>query len=307
MGSSSVQRPVRVRDRVVYALGRAALFAVNLLPERPAYEIVGAVGRLYFRCSKKRQRYALRFLGNAYPDRSERELLDLGRVATGNIFKVSLDMVRVIPWLEKGRLEERLDFDELHNLPEPPFLGLAAHLGSWEMAAFAAALLRGETHGIARAFRNPLLNRFIVDNRRRAGFIVHPKRGGIRSLVRALEAGCVGLQAVDQRQRLRGVMAPLFGEMASSERAAAVLALRKGYPMAVGGVVRVGPGFRFRGVLTEPFHVEPTGDFEADVTRVVTEVNRRLEQLILAHPEQYLWIHNRYRDRDKSLQDDQAS
>lgn len=300
MSSSSESRPVRFRDRVVYVISRAVLAGVNMLPERPAYWLVGAVGRLFFRCSKKRQRYALRILRNAYPDRPDGELLKLARVATGNVFKVSLDTVRVIPWLDSGKIEERLDFDELHGLPQPPFFGLTAHLGSWEMAAISGALLRGETHGIARPFGNPLLNAFICDNRRRAGFNTHPKRGGIRALIRALAQGHVGLQAVDQRQRLRGVRAPFFGEMASCDRSAVALALRKGYPLAVGGVVRVGPGFRFRGVLTEPFRPEPTGDPEADLLRVVTEVNQRLEQLILAHPEQYLWIHNRYRDKPRS-------
>jgi len=125
---------------------------------------------------------------------------------------------------------------------------------------------------------------------------VHPKRGGIRSLVRALERGHVGMQVADQHQRLRGVWVPFFGQLASTERSAAVLSLRHGYPIVVGCSVRVGGGFRFKCEMLPPFTVTPTGDHEADIKRVATEVNRRFEQLILAHPEQYLWIHRRYRE-----------
>lgn len=298
MSAAERRAPVRLRHRIVYVAGRAALLAVNLLPEKPAYWAMGAVGRLYFRFAKRRRGYALRMLRNAYGNtRSDAELLRIASTATANVFKVVLDTIRVIPWLRSGRLHERLDFADLHRLPQPPFIGLTAHLGSWEMAAISGALLRGEAHGIARVFKNPLLNAFILENRRGAGLVIHQRRGGVRALARALEQGHVGLQVVDQHQRLRGVRVPFFGAPASTERSAVVLALRKGYPLVVGAVVRVGSGFRFCGVLADPLPVQPTGDFAADVRRIATEMNRRLEQLVLAHPDQYLWIHNRYRDR----------
>jgi KDO2-lipid IV(A) lauroyltransferase len=289
---------MKLRHRVEYAAGRCALLVVNLLPERLAYAACGALGRLYFRCSRRRQRIALRVLGNAFPDASEAERLRLARVATGNVFKVVLDTVRVIPLLEKGRLLERVDTSEFRaKAPPPPFLGLTAHHGSWEIAAIVSGLLFGEAHGVARVFKNPLLQAFILRNRRRAGLHIHPRRGGVRDLARALQRGCVGLQVVDQNQRLRGVFAPFFGELASTERAAATLAVRHGYPIVVGSALRAGPGLRFRMRISEPFRPTATGDREKDVERAVCEVNRRLEDHILAAPEQYLWIHDRYRTR----------
>jgi KDO2-lipid IV(A) lauroyltransferase len=91
-------------------------------------------------------------------------------------------------------------------------------------------------------------------------------------------------------------MAPFFGRMASCERAAVSLALRAGYPVVVGAAVRVGSGFRFQMVWSPPFVPQRSGDREADLLAAVTQVNARLEQLIVAHKEQYLWIHDRYRD-----------
>ena len=287
---------VRWQDRVVYAVARTGLFLVNALPERLAYGIAGGFGRVYFRFSKRRQRCALKILRNAYPNgRSDEELLRLASLGTANLFKVAVDMVRLIPWVDSGRLAERYDFGEMNNFPEPPFVGVTAHVGSWEVGAIATAMLRGEAHLIARGFRNPLLHDLILSSRQRAGVIVHPKRGGMRPVVRALAEGHLAMQAGDQRQRQRGVMVPFFGEVASTDRSAAVLALRKGYPIAIAGAERIGPGFRFRGMLVDTIHVTPTGDHEADIERVTAEVNRGLERLILRRPEQYLWIHDRYR------------
>ena len=247
-------------------------------------------------------------LRNAFPDgKSDEELLRLARMGTANLFKVAIDTMRLVPWVRKGRLQERYDFGEMVDYPDPPWVGVTAHTGSWEVGAIATAMLRGEAHCIAREFKNPLINRFILSNREKAGLFVHPKRGGMRSMARALEDGKVGMQVADQRQRQRGVMVPFFGEVASTDRSAAVLALRKGYPIVVAGGQRVGPGFRFRGMLVEVIHVTPTGDREADIERVTAQVNRGLEKLILRHPEQYLWIHDRYRKSSKSEETDDSA
>ena len=76
------------------------------------------------------------------------------------------------------------------------------------------------------------------------------------------------------------------------------LALRHGYPMLVGGAVRVGRGFRFRMVVGPRITLERTGDRELDLRNAVEAVNRGLERMLTAYPEQYLWIHDRYRDGD---------
>ncbi|GAB4141923.1 MAG: hypothetical protein Fur0037_08920 [Planctomycetota bacterium] len=290
---------------LLYALGRGAVALAALLPERLGYPLAAALGRLYFRCSRRRRRAALSFLGQAFPGMPERERLRLARVATGNVFKVALDVAKLTRLIDRGRdLLEVVDCSGiLGRLPDPPFVALTAHLGSWEVAAAAVARLCGEAHGVARVFRNERLQRWMLANRRKAGLHVHPRRGGIRGLARALERGAVGLQAVDQHQRLRGLRVPFFGKEASCERAAASLALRHGYPVLVGFARRQGPGFRFRMVASDPFVPRRTGDRAGDLEVLVREINARLEELIRMAPEQYLWIHERYRDRPEDGQE----
>lgn len=289
--------PVTLRHRIEYALARILLFAVGLLPQRLSYGLAGATGRLYFRCSSRRRACALRFLRFAYPDETDdRVLLALARRATGQIFKIPLDMVGVTRAIRRGKLEKFLDLSQARSVMAPaPFMGITPHLGSWEMGAVSVAHLYGQAHVIVRTFRNPLLTEFIAENRRLAGLHLHPRRGGVRGLAAAMRNGSVGLQAADQYQRMRAVRVPFFGEMASTERSSVTLALREGYPIVVGRCERVGPGFRFRVIFSDPFRPEVTGDHEEDVRRAAAEVNRRMEEHILACPDQYLWIHDRYR------------
>jgi len=288
----------RLRDYLVYALGRGAIGVAAVLPQFCGYGLAALLGRLFFHCDRRRRRYALRLLRNAFPGRPDAELARLGAVATGNIFKVPVDMARLTRLLARGGdLRRVIDVSQAQPLlpGNGPYLALTAHLGSWEMAAAAMANIAHEAHGIARVFKNPLLQRWILANRQRGGLHIHSRRGGIQGLTAALGRGAVGLQVVDQNQRLRGVFAPFFGERASCERAAASLALRRGYPIVVGMALRSGFGFRFRLVAVPPFVPVPTGDKEADLQRTVGQINDRLEAFIRGTPEQYLWIHDRYR------------
>ncbi|MBK8096635.1 MAG: hypothetical protein IPK26_05975 [Planctomycetes bacterium] len=288
----------RVVDRLVYWLARLVIGIAARVPQGLGYGAAALLGRLYVRLDGKRRLRALAFLRTAFPQHDERQLLAVARAATGNVFKVPLDMARLTRLLARGGdLRAVVDTSQAQSiLPvRGPYLALTAHLGSWEMAAVAMAHLAGRAHGIARVARNPLLQQWILDNRQRGGLHIHPRRGGLRDLAAAVRDGAVGLQVVDQHQRLRGVQAPFFGRMASCERAAASLALRQRYPIVVGVALRVGRGFRFRLIGAAPFVPESTGDKRADLVRTVTQINERIEAFIRMAPEQYLWLHDRYR------------
>lgn len=290
---------VTATDRIVYVIARVAIGVAAWVPQWLGYGAAAALGRLFFRYDKRRARYALHFLKNAYPDRPDDELLRLGAQATGNLFKVPLDMARLTRLLARGGdIRSVLDYgDTARKLSSvaPPYLGLTAHLGNWEVAAIGVAQFVGGADGIARIARNPLLESWILKNRRLGGMRILPRRGGIRDLAGALSRGNVGLMVVDQNQRLRGVFAPFFGQLASCERGAVTLALRHGYPIVVGVALRRGKGFRFELVACDPFVLERTGDKEADLLAGVTRVNAAVEQLVRQAPDQYLWIHDRYR------------
>ncbi|MEE9127660.1 MAG: hypothetical protein V3U11_11020 [Planctomycetota bacterium] len=290
---------ITIKHRISYAALRVALWGIGLMPRALAYGCAAMLGRCYFHVARRRRRLAMEFLRLAFPDgKSERELRRIGARATGNIFKVPLDMIYSTRVIEQGNFLDYVDVSETReHLPDGPLIGVTAHLGSWEVAAIHYAAMGRETHVVVQFFKNPLQQRFITANRRRAGLHLHARRGGLRGMARALARGCIGLQAVDQNQRRRGMFVPFFGKLASTERSAATLALRKGYPIMTGTCRRVGSGFRFKTYIDELIYPQATGNLQEDVERLAAQINERLEQQILAAPDQYLWIHNRYRTR----------
>jgi len=294
---------VSLKHRVEYLLTRAAFGLTAAVPEGISYRIAGWLGSLFVTLSKKRRQFALRTLRNAFPEETnDRVLLRHARRGTGNLLRVALDLARTGRAVNRGTFAERIDVSPLRDLGlTPPWIGVTGHLGSWECGGIGVAGLAKEVHATARLMKNPLAQRWLRENRARVGLIVHDRRGGIREIARALENGCVAMQVVDQNQRKRGVLAPFFGELASTERAAAALAVRKGYPFVVAAGIRQGVGFRFRIEVSEVLVPEITGDTTADVENLIRRMNRALERLILRFPDQYLWIHDRYRTADQIL------
>ncbi len=287
--------------RVTYCVARAGIFMVALLPERLAYGALGMVGALYVTCSPRRRAIGEANLALALPASTAAERRRILRRSTANSFQNVLDMIWSLRLLAKGRLLERVDvngFQQKVSTP-PPWIGCAAHLGSWEVAASSLAAIGYECHALGRMPKNPLTAAFLRRSRESAGFVLHPRRGGIRPLARALAGGKVGLQVIDQNQRLRGVFVPLFGRLASTERSAATLALRRGYPVYVGVAVRLEKRFRFRLEVLGPLHpaLRDGEPMEDGIRRICTDLNRALEELIVRHADQYLWIHDRYRTR----------
>ncbi len=290
-------RGASVLQWISYGLFRGFFGCLCLLPEKLSYGLAAWLGSIHCRISKRRRTYALAMLRRAYPEETdEAKLLKLAEQGTGNLLKVSIDMALTTRRLKDGSFADYVDMSELRELELPaPWIGVSGHLGGWESGAIGACFAGYEVHVTARGIRNPLLHDWVLESRRKAGMQIHDRRGGLRDVAAALDRGGVLMQVVDQYQRKRGVEADWFGSPVKCERAAAALAVRRGYPLLVATCVRVGSGFRFKWVNQEVVEAVQTGDRAADVQATVEKVNRGLERLILRYPEQYLWIHNRYR------------
>lgn len=295
------RRRATLLDRVVYWLVRAVFFVLGILPEWASYGFVAGLGRLFFRLSRRRQRIALHNLRQAMgPGPSDRELLALGRAATGNIFRAVIDMVKLRqggPAAWHGRVDDQSYRTLVQPLLGKPFIAVTPHLGSWELAVAVLAATGFKLHVIARRMDNPLLDRWLIGFRESHGLTILPRRGGIKHVVAALRRGEVVGALLDQNQRKRGIFIPVFGKLASTDRSIASFAVRWNLPVLVASAVRVGRGFRFAGDCEPLLLPERGGDRDQDTAALALRIQQAMERLILRHPEQYFWVHDRYRTR----------
>ncbi len=167
-----------------------------------------------------------------------------------------------------------------------------AHLGNWELSAFAHAWLSAPMHVVVRPLDNPRINAIVERRRMLSGNRLIEKKDFARSILKALRQNeAVGI-LVDQNASLdNGVFVDFFGIPACSGIGFARIAAHSGAAVIPGFAVWSEAESRY--ILRFYPQVQITGEAEEDTRRV----QERLEAAIREYPDQWLWIHRRWKTR----------
>src|SRR3954465_12807448 len=174
-----------------------------------------------------------------------------------------------------------------------------APFGNWEEAGHLFGALGFPPNSVARTLDNPHLDRFLRSFRERTGQKLIPKDGGYDRMLEVRGSGRVLSFLADQDAGQNGMYVDFFGRPASTHKAIALLALEHRAPVVVGYARRGGPGFRY-GVgcseLIEPDEFKGPPD---DARLLTQRFTTALESAIRRDPDQYLWLHRRWKHQPK--------
>jgi KDO2-lipid IV(A) lauroyltransferase len=172
---------------------------------------------------------------------------------------------------------------------------LTAHYGNWELLAAAHGLTGLPLSIVMRPLDHPLLDDLAARFRRRSGAELIIKRQAVREVLQALRRQrMVGVLLDQNATRAEGVFVPFFGVPASTSKGLAVLALRTGAPV-VPVFLRRDPDGRHCMDVGAP--IPPPAD--GDVVAYTATFNQVLEATIRRAPEQWLWMHARWRTQPR--------
>ncbi len=280
-------------------LVQAVSAALGILPRGARLALGRGLGRLAW-LLRIRRRVTLGNLALAFPDKPAAERRRIAAAAYRNVGAGLADFVgggRLPPdaldrlfILDGFELFERL-FAEGRGV-----VVASAHLGSWELLAAACARRGIPLNLVTRSLRGGA-NHELVAARARSGLREIPARGALAAGVRALRRGEVVVNLLDQNMLpKRGIFVDFFGVPACTTPAASIMARRTGAPAIV--AVAVGePDGRFRLKVQGPFAVPLDGDPAVAVRAHTQALCSALEAQIRAHPEQWLWLHRRWKTR----------
>jgi KDO2-lipid IV(A) lauroyltransferase len=167
-----------------------------------------------------------------------------------------------------------------------------AHLGDWELSAFAHALMTEPMNVMIRPLDNWKIDRIVEARRQRSGNKLILKKEAALAVMRALKANeAVGI-LIDQNTTVdEGVFVDFFGKKACAGVAFAKLASRTGAPVIPGFALWEESQHQY--VLRFYPEVKITGDPQADTQRI----HSMFESLIRQYPGQWMWIHRRWKTR----------
>lgn len=281
---------------------QAALLALlGVLPVRLASAIGAGFGRIAWWIPRRR-RAGREHLGQALPQLAPRERDRLLRRSCAQLGRAGVEIVLASRRLG-GRLAERIRWrpgarELLASLRGRPLVAVLPHLGSVDVAGAALAAAGLRPMFPMREPTNWYFARWLERARSGHDVSVISRRGAVRRLLARLGEGGTAVLATDQSAHHAPVFVSWFGRAAATERAAAALALRSGAPVLVFWCTRGEAPlcWDFGCELVRPAAApERAGD--AAVIALTESIHRAMERAILACPEQYLWIHDRYRVR----------
>jgi KDO2-lipid IV(A) lauroyltransferase len=176
-----------------------------------------------------------------------------------------------------------------------PAIFFSAHFGNWEVMSIAGAHYGIPLVQVYRAANNPLTEEILQNLRKPVGGQHVPKgMQAARELLKALKRNECLAMLVDQKLNT-GRAVPFFGHDAMTAPAIAELALRTGCPVVPIYGERLGDAARFRVTILAPIQLENTGDRESDTDKALRMINRNLEERIRQTPEQWFWVHKRWK------------
>jgi len=241
-----------------------------------------------------RRRVAFENLRAAFPELTEPERRQIAHRCYHHLVQTAFDAVTAdrVTDLEKAVVVENWGaFGEA--LQRGGVLLASAHFGSWELFADVMTRRGVKLSAVVRPLEGAF-NARVVKARQDAGVQLILQRGALRAMLKAVRAGRCVAQLIDQSLPAdAGVFVPFFGRPASTTPALAMAAVVTKAPVFVGVSMRGGDEVRM--IMEGPIPVPDTGDRRADVTALTATLTAEVEKLIRRAPEQWLWLHRRWK------------
>jgi KDO2-lipid IV(A) lauroyltransferase len=284
--------------------GLVALFA--FLPLRVALAVASGMAWAGWRLAVGTRRSILAHLAVAYPEQTDAERERVGRACLRHlgwlvaemlaVRSYDADLERYVGFVPGAEARLRALMAEGRGL-----IMVSGHIGHWEL--LARRLVRGGVPcaTVARSGRSPFLHAVLERFRAEGKFevLLRDDPGTARAIIRSLRKGMLLGLLIDQDTDVQGVFVPFFGQPAWTPRAAGDLALRFRAPVAVIWSRRRGarPGDGHELCIEPvPYDAEaPDRDLES--MRITATCTARIEAAIRAHPEEWVWMHDRWKTR----------
>ena len=292
----------RLTDWLVYLLVRLFICVVQAISLETCHTIARLLGWVAGDVVGLRRQVVEENLSHVFPNLSARERRLLIRQMWEHLFLMVCEIAHAPRRVHDTNWRRYFRFDGDSNkvmvrylLDPRPTVFVSGHFGNFELTSFVMGLFGFPTYAIARRLDNAFLDRYVNSFRSSNGQFILPKDGSAAQVDAVLRAGGVIALLGDQSAGAKGCWVDFLGRPASCHKAVALLTLVSGAPLVVGYGRRVGGPLQFElGTAGVADPQIPSVDLSG-VKPLTQWYNRVLESIILVSPEQYWWVHRRWK------------
>jgi len=297
------RKPVSpVRAWIEYAGVKTLLAGLHTLSLDRASAMMAAIVGGGVLVSPRLRQIGMDNLQRAFPEHDEAWCRATLRGAFRNLGRLAAE----IAWFDElrpGNVHERVGFvsaESEHNWRACVGAGAGiiatGHFGNWELFAQSQGLMGHPIHIVHRALKNALLDDLLNELRSRAGTDVIYKHAAAREILRLLRGNALVAIPIDQHAPgVQGIPVPFFGRPASTTQGPARIAQLTRTQVTVAVLIRRGESSKHDILLRPPLEPPPPVKSESVLREFMTRVNLEFEDIVRAHPEQWLWMHRRWR------------
>lgn len=282
-------------DRLVFAIYRLASAAICLLPIAGIFRLGWFLGSVSYYIAAPYRRLVLRNLLIAF--HAEKSMAEIRALAKRHFATLGANLLCSIkiPRLPRDEIRslviiEGLEEMKADGIDGAGFVFVISHLGSWELfAQLTPIIFECKVGTIFQALGNPYIDAEVRRDRARLGLELFERKEGIVHASQFIRAGGgVGI-LIDQHAGDAGLWCPFFNRLASTTTLPAMLALRTSGWLVPAAVYTDGVA-RWRCVISKGMRAEGQS-----VEAATVNINRLLEQQIRRQPEDWFWVHNRWK------------
>ena len=287
-------------DWFQYAAAVTIVRILGALPRPLARAVASTVASACFAVLHKLRKIADFNLRLAFPEWDDTKRREVTRKMVRNLGWMAAEFAR-LPKYTKENIEQFVILDGHENFLAGKQRGkgvlyLTGHIGAWELSSFAHALYGFPLHYMARPIDNPRLDALVNRYRCLSGNQPIFKNESARAMLKILkDQGTVGILADQNTMLQEGVFVDFFGTPACTSTGIARVALHTDAAV-VPGYVFWDPGIRkYRLRFEPPVELVRTGNAERDVQENTARFAKIIEEIIRQHPEQWVWMHARWK------------
>ncbi|MGB7285110.1 MAG: lysophospholipid acyltransferase family protein [Candidatus Acidiferrum sp.] len=291
-----------MKEWLEYAAVWLILKILSALPRRVARGLAASVAHLLFALQPKLKKTAAFNLRLAFPDWTDKQRKDATRKMVRNLGWMAAEFAR-IPRLTKENIDKVVILENHENFLEGQRRGkgvlyLTGHIGAWELSSFAHALYGYPLHYMARPLDNERLDALVNQYRCASGNRPIFKNESARVMLKILkDSGTVGILADQNTLPAEGAFVDFFSNSACTTTGIARVALHTDAAVVPGYAYWDETIQKYRLRFEPPVELVRTGDNGRDLFENTQRFAKVIEEIIRRHPDQWVWIHARWKTR----------
>ena len=281
------------------------LFAMfcHMFSVKANYRTARWLGELMWRLDRRHRRIACAHLRLSFPDWPEQRIQRVARKSFAHLMCLGIDLLftpRLITprtWAEHVKLHNMTEVLRLLIRQETGMIMLTGHYGGFEVVGYTMATLGFPTVSVFRPLDNPYINDYVMGVRERTGQSLLYKRGASFTMSDVLEAKGTLAFIADQDAGRKGLFVNFLGRPASTYKTIGLMAVQHRVPVVIGYGRRLSSRYEFELGIQRIIHPREWAGQADEVTWVTQEFSKALEDVIRDGPEQYWWVHRRWKHR----------